>query len=117
MNDLQKRIVLFLGLCIPSRLLIAYIAKILPSKYLPIMGILTLLPVIGWSYIYLSGIRKTGLETIGAPIWWNELRPIHAGLYFIFSLMAINKSENSYFVILTDTIIGLFAFLKYHKFI
>ena len=115
MNDLHKRYALFLGLCIPSRFLLSYIAKILPSKYLPFMGLIMLGPVIGWIYIYTTGSRKTGLETMGKPIWWNYLRPLHAGLYFIFVLMAFSKSKNAYLPIMFDTIIGLGVFLKYHK--
>ena len=115
MNDLQKRFSLFLGLCIPSRFLLSYIAKKLPLKYLPFMGFIMLGPVIGWTYIYLTGSRKSGMETLGAPIWWNDLRPLHAGLYFTFVLMAFNKSYNSYLPLFIDTIIGLTAFLKYHK--
>lgn len=115
MNDLHKRFALFLGLCIPSRLLLGYIAKILPSKFLPYMGVIMLIPVIGWSYIYLTGSRKSGIETLGAPIWWNDLRPLHAGLYFAFVLMAFNKSSHAYLPILFDTLIGLISFFKYHK--
>ena len=115
MNDLQKRFALFLGLCIPSRFLLTYISKILPSTYLPVMGFIMLGPVIGWSYIYLTGTRKTGMETLGASIWWNELRPLHAGLYFTFALMAFNKSSNAYLPLFFDTIIGLLSFLKYHQ--
>ena len=115
MNDLQKRFFLFLGLCIPSRLLLSYIAKIVPSNYLPLMGFIMLGPIIGWSYIYLTGSRKIGMETLGQPIWWNDLRPLHAGLYFTFVLMAFNKSHNAYLPLFFDTMLGLFSFLKYHK--
>ena len=117
MNDLQKRILLFLGLCIPSRFLLAYIAKVLPLQYLPLMGILLLGPVIGWIYIYITNSRNSGLETFGAPIWWNYMRPIHAFLYFICALLAFNKNPRAYMLIIIDTIIGLLSFLKYHKFI
>ena len=115
MNDLFKRFTLFLGLCIPSRFLLAYIAKILPSRYLPFMGFIMLIPVIGWTYIYLTGTRNIGMETLGAPIWWNELRPMHAAFYFAFVLMALNKSTHAYLPIIVDTILGLLFFLKYHK--
>ena len=115
MNDLHKRFALFLGLCIPSRFLLSYIAKKMPPKYLPFMGCIMLILVITWTYIYLSGTRKTGIETFGGEIWWNELRPLHIGLYFAFALMALNKSRNAYLLIMLDTILGLLFFLKYHK--
>ena len=87
MNDLQKRWAMFLGLCIPARFLLAYIASKLSPKHLKIMGIILTIPIVGWVFIYLTKSRQTGGETLGAPIWWDHLRPLHAALYFIFVLI------------------------------
>ena len=115
MNDLYKRFLFFLGLCIPSRFLISYILANVSQTHLKYIGLLLLLPVIGWSYIFLSKSRKTGAETLGAPIWWNYMRPLHAALYFIAALYALDGKSKAYLPIALDTIIGLFAFLHYHK--
>lgn len=115
MNNLQKRTILFLGLCIPMRFLIAFILYKLPLSYIFYSGFILLIPVIGWITIYLTGIRKTGAETFGAPIWWDYMRPIHAGLYLACALMAINKRSNAYIPIVIDTILGLLAFLRERK--
>lgn len=115
MNDLQKRQLMFLGFCIPSRLLLAITAKYVSTFYLKIMGFFALIPVIGWIYIYLTGARKTGVETLGQPIWWNTVRPIHAGLYLIFSLYAISGNNNAYIALMLDVCMGLIIFLKYHN--
>ena len=61
MNAIQKRFLLFLGGCIPLRLLLVYIAKNIPLEYLPYMGLVTLLPAFGFIYLYLSGQRTVGL--------------------------------------------------------
>lgn len=115
MNSMQKRFLAFLGLCIPTRLFFVLISKKINSKYLPVLGYLSLIPAIGFSIIYLFGLRKTGLETQGSKIWWNDLRPIHALLYFYFAYQSINKDTNSYKTLLLDVSIGLISFLVYHS--
>lgn len=114
MNNLQKRWAMFLGLCIPARFLLAYIASKLSPEYLKIMGVILTIPIIGWIYIYLTKSRQTGGETLGAPIWWDHLRPIHAALYFTFVMMALRGERKSYIPLAIDPIIGLMAFLHHH---
>ena len=114
MNNLQKRWAMFLGLCIPARFLLAYIARKLSPKYLKIMGVIFTIPIIGWIYIYLTKSRQSGGETLGAPIWWDHLRPIHAALYFTFVMMALRGERKSYIPLAIDPIIGLMAFLHHH---
>lgn len=114
MNNIQKRFLLFLLGCIPVRFLLAYIAKQVPKKYLPIIGYIALIPAIGFLYIYISGSRKTGPEVFGDKIWWNQLRPIHSLLYFLFAYNAINKNTNSWVYLLGDMILGLISFLYFH---
>jgi len=113
MNNLQKRFALFLFGCIGLRTLLVYIAKN-NIEYLPIMGYLAIIPAIGFTYIFLTGSRKTGAETFGEKIWWNKLRPIHAILYGLFAYNAINKNKSSWIYLLIDVIIGLISFLGYH---
>lgn len=107
------RIFTFLIGCIGIRLSLVYIAKN-HTNYLPIMGKLALLPAIGFTIIYLNDLRKKGAETFGKPIWWNDLRPLHASLYFMFAVYAIKKYDNAWIPLFIDTIIGLLAFLQYH---
>lgn len=103
---------LFLFGCVSFRFLMVYIAKIIDTKYLPYYGLLTLFPFVGFTYIYLKDLRKTGIETNGKPIWWNNLRPLHAALYYIFSIMALKRNEYAYFALLSDVILGLIMFIK-----
>ena len=114
MNNLQKRFLLFLIICIGIRSLFVYIAKTIDTNYLPIMGYISLLFAICFTYIYLTDGRKTGFEVFGEKIWWNNLRPLHALLYFVFAYMAINKNQNAWIVLLIDVVIGLISFLTYH---
>lgn len=114
MNNIQKRILLFLFGCIPTRLAFVYIAKTISLQYLPLLGYLALLPAIGFIYLYVSGSRKTGPEVFGDKIWWNQLRPIHAIFYLLFAYNAIHKIKNAWIYLMYDVILGLLSFLIFH---
>lgn len=114
MNDIQKRFLLFLIGCIGTRTLFVYVAKNSGEKYLPILGYLALLPAFGFIYIYLTGSRKTGAEVFGDKIWWNDLRPLHSLLYFLFAYNAIIGNNKAWIYLLIDVIFGLISFLVFH---
>ena len=117
MNTLHKRFLLFLVGCIGTRTLFVYLAKIANITWLNYMGYLALLPAVGFLYIYLTGSRKTGAELFGEKIWWNDLRPFHSFLYFLFAYNAILGNRGAWIYLLIDVIIGLTGFLVYHSFL
>ena len=114
MNHLQQRMLMFLIGCIGTRSLFVIIAKYVNTQYLKYLGYLALLPAIGFIYIYLTGSRKTGAETFGEKIWWNNLRPIHSMLYFLFAYNAINGNKQAWIYLLVDVLFGLISFLIHH---
>ena len=105
----------FLGLCIPSRLLLGYLSKVSIEternwlKYLLIVLFLSF--SIGFLTIYMNDWRKTGLETNGEPIWWNFMRPLHGIMYGIAGLMLI-LNKNPEMVVYADTLLGLGSFVN-----
>jgi hypothetical protein len=105
---------LFLFGCIGIRSLFVIIAKYINTKYLKYLGYLALVPAIGFIYIYLTGSRKTGAEVFGEKIWWNNLRPIHSILYFLFAYNAIIGNKQSWIYLLVDVLVGLISFLIHH---
>jgi len=113
---MNQRILLFLICCMGTRYGLTYISKT-KKHLLPILGLLALIPAIGFLIIYFFNLRKTGIETGGEIIWWNDYRVMHGLLYGIFAYMALNKNPNAWKVLFLDTTIGLIAFLKFHKFI
>lgn len=122
LTAIQKRFVMFLGGCIPVRLFAAWFAYYLARNNLSglrWLASLAVLPIIGWFVIMVFGLRKTGVETQNAPIWWNFMRPVHMLLYIIFIYLAlskdINKRNNAWIALFCDAIIGLLAFLWYHS--
>ena len=114
MNALQKRFLLFLGVCIPVRLGLVYLAKNIQLKYLPALGYLALLPAIGFLYLFVTGKRQTGVETQGAPIWWARFRILHGLNYFLFAVLAILRKSCAYQVLLFDVMMGITLFLINH---
>ena len=114
MNNIQKRFLLFLIGCIGTRSLLVYLAKTTNKTYLMYMGYLALLPAIGFFYLFLTGSRKTGAEVFGDKIWWNDLRPIHGILYYLFAYNAINGNSNAWKYLLVDVMVGLSSFLAFH---
>ena len=108
--EITKKTFLFLFGCIGSRSLLVYFAKY-KQKYLKYMGVLALIPAIGFMYYYFSGKRTKGPETFGELIWWNNIRPIHAINYTIFAYLAIKHPEHAYIPLLIDVCIGLLAWL------
>ena len=113
-ETMEKRFIAFLIGCIGSRLLLVLIAKNIDNGLLPHLGYLSILPAIGFMYIYLTGSRKTGLEVSGEKIWWNNVRPIHSLLYFMFAYSAIMKKSYSWIFLLIDVVFGLVMVSRNH---
>jgi uncharacterized membrane protein YfcA len=104
---------LFLIGCIPTRLLLAFIAYYIDNHPLKkIFALFTLMIGIGFLTIYFKGLRKTGMETEGRPIWWNNLRPVHGFLYILFSILYMLNVKNAWIILLIDVVIGLIAFIN-----
>ncbi len=106
---------LFLLGCITTRLFLVYLAYKLPLFWLRIMGVIAIMISIGFITIFIFGLRKTGPETMGSPIWWNSLRPFHSVAYFIFGVLAIMGIQKvAWTILLIDVIVGLIAFILHH---
>lgn len=108
MDNLTKRFILFLFLCIPSRALITYTAFKYPEFSLTYLKYPAYLISFGFIFIFIFNLRKVGAETFNEPIWWNHLRPLHSILWLLFAL------TNIWQFLATDTLIGLLAFLSHH---
>ena len=115
MNEIRKRFLLFLIGCIGLRTLLAYGAKISSKTVLKYMGYISIIIGLGFLTIYFTGSRKTGPETFGDKIWWNDLRPVHGLLYLLFAYHAITGNSNAWLFLAVDVIIGLISFLWFHS--
>jgi hypothetical protein len=100
-------VLLFLSVCLPLRFALAMLAKTQPSLLTP-LGVLYLFIALGMALIYLFNLRPTGLEA-GGRIWWNNIRPLHAGIYLGFALMALKGDTRAWLFLLADVIVGATA--------
>lgn len=129
LTTLQKRFVLFLLGCIPTRILLAYSipyilnnsAGVLKTTMRMLLGLICLVISIGFLSIFIFGWREKGAETFGQPIWWNLLRPIHSLLYGIvaYNLIFVSSKQSLYLernLLVFDAFMGLGAFLIYHTY-
>lgn len=115
-----KRIIVFLFGCILARTILVIIAKNIDKKYLELLGYASILIGLSFMYLYFIGNARADaqLEWLGdKKVWWNDLRPIHGGLYILFGALAIKQKECAWIVLLIDVIIGLLSWLIHHKFI
>jgi hypothetical protein len=113
MNNIDKRIAMFVLLCIPARVLLMHLVKNkknMRNVLIPVLFAISL----GFIFIYSSGIRSVGSETFGAKIWWNSLRPLHSLLYFISALLLLYNNNNAHIPLLIDILVGFSAFLYTH---
>jgi hypothetical protein len=100
-------------LCVLVRLSLAILVSKLSGTYLKVLGIMTLIPALGFYVIYFTGSRKIGMEVSAEDkkIWWNNLRVIHGSLYLIFSIGAF-LGYNLWYILLIDVSLGLGAYLQ-----
>ena len=115
MNNIQKRFLLFLGACIPSRILFVLLARYGNQTIKKIIGLVAFMIASGFMIIYFGKLRETGIETGGEKIWWNHLRPVHAIIYYlVFYNIFFANPMNAWKLLLIDVLIGLLSFLQFH---
>jgi drug/metabolite transporter (DMT)-like permease len=114
-----KRAAIFLVGCIGARLLLVLLAYHLARREpraLRAMALVAIAVSIGFFFIWSNGLRKTGPETFGEPIWWNDLRPVHSALYAVFAVLAFREEtqRHAWAVLLADVAIGLWAWGRHN---
>jgi len=109
-RNATRRALTFLFGCMMARFLIALLAyRERGSARARVLAALALIPAAGFIYIYVNGLRKTGPETAGEAIWWNDLRPVHAALWIAFAVAAFARSELAWTFLAADLALGLGA--------
>ena len=115
MTPLQRRVALFLVGCMGVRGLLVYAAATVPPTWLRWMAVPAAGVALGFAVIYAAGLRRTGLETGGAPIWWDALRPVHAAVYALVAYCAwTGRRGAAWKLLLADLALGLASFSVFH---
>lgn len=109
------RAIMFLALCIAIRVALARWVRGASVSQLWYVGVILLIQSLGFALIYTFGLRKSGGETFGCPIWWNDMRPIHAIMYAIAAWFAIQgNGRHASTALSVDVIVGMTAFAYFH---
>jgi hypothetical protein len=104
-------LVVFLLGCIPTRLAIVVATMKASPKLLKAFSFIAGCVALGFWIIFMFGLRKSGLETNGKPIWWNALRPIHGSLWGLAVYFAYHGDTSKVWkVLLVDVCLGLVSF-------
>ena len=109
----MDKTLLFLFVCLPARVLLAYFAKNISSYYLPFFSLITF--VIGIQFIrhYIKNEPKVGF--FGSVAWWENYRLVHGLNFLLFSLAAFFKNKKAWLFLLLDAILALLFFI-YEKY-
>lgn len=100
---------LYLFVCIPIRLFLAYLPKILPSEYLIYFSILVGAMAIGTLYLAITNSRLNAIEA-GGKTWWAPYRFIHGMLLLTAFIYLIKKDRIASIPLLFDVVFGIFLF-------
>jgi hypothetical protein len=103
-----SRMYLFL-LCIFVRVLFILIAKNINKNNLPYLGIIALIPAIGFSITY---IKDNKIGAFGGKVWWKNLRIVHSLMYLLFAIYSLQKKSFSYIILVIDLLIGIIFFIN-----
>lgn len=109
------RIIVFLTMCIGTRLMLAYISKGLSKQNLKLSSFVAVIVAISFITLYLFDLRKSGIEASNGIVWWNVFRPIHGILFLLYAIYAFKGEKNAYYVLLVDAFFGLFVWLRFQQ--
>ena len=110
----MNSILAFIFLCIPARIFLAYISRIIPDKYLKIYGILLLLMGLSFLYLYFNNLRLNSPEA-GGKTWWAPFRLIIGFFYIAAAIYSFQGKRNLIWIPLAmDIVFGIIIFLLKH---
>ena len=111
---MDKKIILFLFLCIPARLIIALGSMYIPTYVLKYYSILLLIIALSFLYLYISNKRLNAPEA-GGITWWKDYRLLIGALYLVAAIYSFQgKRELIKYPLLMDILLGLFIFFNNH---
>ena len=111
----MNSILAFIFLCIPARIFLAYISRIIPDKYLKIYGILLLLMGLSFLYLFITNSRLNAPEA-GGKTWWSQFRILIGFFYITAAVYSFQGKRDLIWIPLAiDIIFGIIIFVMHHK--
>lgn len=109
-----KRIILFVFGCVVVRSLLIWWASrdetVVDDVQWAILGTLTLFMSLGFLRFGIG--RKVGWVKMkggaGGNVYWNSF--LHSLLYFLFTILWFLRTNDAYFILIADLLIGIFIY-------
>ena len=120
-DDPFRRSVVFLVFCIGARTGLAFAAS--RPAYMSDwrarypMCLFAGVAALGWLDLYRRGARMDAVEAGPSGTWWNGLRPVHAGLYLAFVVMAMAERARAYAwaPLAADVVVAITAWVWFRR--
>ena len=110
----MNRVLAFLFLCIPARILLALGSKFVPDAYMNVYALFLLAIGLSFLYLYFSNTRLNAPEA-GGKTWWASYRIIIGLLYVAAAIYAFQGKRNLIWIPLAmDIMFGLVIFTIRH---
>jgi hypothetical protein len=112
--DIYTRTLLFLLCCIPIRIFLVILPKILLDLnpiYLYYFSFILLAISLGFLNLYFNNDRLDAFES-GGLTWWSDYRLVHGGLYLIAFIYAYQMKKMTFIPLLFDVIFGILLFVN-----
>jgi len=106
----NTRAVLFLTVCIPVRMCLAYLSIVLPSKWLSWYGMIFILQSMSFGLLYFTNARLHAGEG-GGKTWWAQWRIVHAALLLVGGIMLVRKDKRAIMPLMADPMFGVLFFV------
>lgn len=98
----------FWGMCIPVRLTIAVVVLLFPNRWLPFAGAVALIGALGLVFRTLT-YSPSQLGAFKQKVYWNNLRPVHALMWFVFAVLAFKQDSRAKIIPFIDVVFGAIA--------
>lgn len=103
------RLVLFLFICIPLRLVLAYLPSVLNPIYMGYLSVVVGLMAFGTLYLAFTNSRLHAAEG-GGVTWWAPYRFVHGMLLLTAFIYLYRKDRNASIPLLMDVLFGIVLF-------
>lgn len=110
---LEKRLMYFLALCIPFRIILTIIPLYINDSMLPYYGVLLLGLSFSFLILYFNNLRMNAFEG-GGKTWWANYRLLHGLLYLAAAIYAFQKKKLAWVPLAMDVLLGLTIFTYQH---
>lgn len=105
----HMRALAFLTICIPLRMYLAYLSLEVPTKWLPMYGLIFIIMSMSFSILYFTNSRMKAKEG-GGYTWWAPWRIMHASLLLAGGTMLLRKDNRAIIPLMVDPILGVVLF-------